>query len=867
MTGEPTMIRYRILLCGLVLGLAASALASEMADDFRIKRDHVFEFTEPPTCTRKGDDVTVRFASRGWCDVTVVIERTNGRIIRHLASGVLGPNAPPPLRPNSLEQTLVWDGKDDTGVYIDDLSGLRVRVSLGLRARFERELHWHPKRRLGMRKMPRVVAQPEGVYVYEGAGCETIRLFNHDGKYIRTVHPFPSTRVADVNGLPWNKFPDGHRAPRARGYWRSTYLMGGEGDTRSKWASTANAFDVRNGRIAMVSDWGLCRLNTDGTAGPAPIYGPKTNTSLEPQSIALSPGGRWLYLTGCYKAVNRHRISTHLARVRWHHGVYRMKYRGNEPAKLWKGSVKKAGKGENLFDHPSWVCVDEKGRVYIADNHNDRVQIYAPDGTLLKTLPVQGPAVLQIHHKTQDLYVFSWTMALAWGYTAPPHKVQAALRVFAPFESDKPTYAVPLPLQGYQGHTRGFQGSPHYDECPYRATLDSYTDPPTIWMGTYWGRHRRNNTDRAYGLSRYRIAQNKLVLLERWNRQVAKALTTWMPTRLMRKRLYVDPRNGTLYVAEAAPKAVDRLTRIDPETGQSQMVTLPFLAEDLTFDMHGRACLRTAGGIVRYEPAGAGDWREVPFDYGERRMVGHTYDRAPQAQVISCIVFPGERNSHRQYFGIATSSKGHIAVGTPYSCKGPGSRDAPDASFAGGTTYRPQVYPGRSGKALISVFDRHGKTVYEDALQGAEVIDGVRIDKDDNVYAQVSGLPLENGKLPPQPNLVGCTLMKAKARKLRMLSKEGIVPLPKARWPDRPPDFLRMNTTPVWAQGVDWMYGGVGISGIATPVNHCHCQATARFDLDYFARSFAIEVPKFQIVVLDTNEPFALCVDFTLCGL
>jgi hypothetical protein len=55
----------------------------------------------------------IRFAVKDACDATVAVTDAKGRIVRHLGSGMLGPNAPVPFLKNSLAQTLVWDGKDD----------------------------------------------------------------------------------------------------------------------------------------------------------------------------------------------------------------------------------------------------------------------------------------------------------------------------------------------------------------------------------------------------------------------------------------------------------------------------------------------------------------------------------------------------------------------------------------------------------------------------------------------------------------------------------------------------------------------------------------------------------------------------------
>ncbi len=132
-------------------------------EDYTIDRKPVYEFTQKPTIKKDGDQVSIRFTSKDFCDATVVLEKKDGTILRHLAAGVLGPNAPEPFKKNSLEQRIIWDGKNDQGRYIDNLNDVHIRVSLGLRAQFEKDLHWHPKKRIGSRKMPRLAVQPEGL--------------------------------------------------------------------------------------------------------------------------------------------------------------------------------------------------------------------------------------------------------------------------------------------------------------------------------------------------------------------------------------------------------------------------------------------------------------------------------------------------------------------------------------------------------------------------------------------------------------------------------------------------------------------------------------------------------------------------------
>ena len=95
--------------------MGPTAVGADVPEELRVKRQAVFEFTRKPVVTRDGDAFTIAFTAKAFCDVTVAVENASGRIVRHLASGVLGGNAPAPFQRNALEQTVVWDGKDGSG--------------------------------------------------------------------------------------------------------------------------------------------------------------------------------------------------------------------------------------------------------------------------------------------------------------------------------------------------------------------------------------------------------------------------------------------------------------------------------------------------------------------------------------------------------------------------------------------------------------------------------------------------------------------------------------------------------------------------------------------------------------------------------
>ncbi|KKK46951.1 hypothetical protein LCGC14_3160110, partial [marine sediment metagenome] len=292
----------------LTVLLAATHLAAWIppvhagdADELKIKRQEVFEFAARPSITRRGDRVTISFATKGYCDATVAVENAQGKIVRHLASGLLGPNAPQPFRKNSKKQTIIWDGKDDGGKHLDQKDTLTVRVSLGLQPRFEKTLFWSPHKRQSW-NTPIISAAKEGVYVLtDGWTAALLQLFDHEGNYVRTIYPFSSDKVEKVKGLAWHTFvDDGRRLPIKPNYYQNTLLtsgdfsgftfdpkadryrtvVGGIGRTKAGKAAwkhhAATAMAARGGRIAL-AHLRLNRLAADGTSGGMNLQGPATS--------------------------------------------------------------------------------------------------------------------------------------------------------------------------------------------------------------------------------------------------------------------------------------------------------------------------------------------------------------------------------------------------------------------------------------------------------------------------------------------------------------------------------------------------------------------------------------------------------------
>jgi hypothetical protein len=865
---------------------AGTASAASNYDEFKIKREAVFEFVEKPRITRHGDRFEIRFETKSFCDGTVAIEEAPGRIIRHLASGVLGPNAPAPFEKNSKKQTVVWDGKDDQGVYIDQPERLTVRVSLGLRAQFERTLFWSPKKRIAPGNRPLFAAAPEGVYVFEGGGVDHIRLFDHAGNYVRTVYPFPPDRsspkagagpralqaaLAKVRGLDWAEYPqDGRWLPLWKGLVQATLFTSGDntGDnTLAKYGRAASALARHQDRLALAM-LSLNRMATDGTTGGMDLNGPKTSflggygrkeTESTPRSAAFSPDGRTLYLTGYWGDHNS-----------WLHGVVRMDFLGDREPTVFAGRMDERGDGTDNahFRCPGAVVCDAQGRVYVTDYMNDRIQVFDPSGKHLKSIaPVSKPLNLFIHPKTGHLYVGSYMLVNRF-IKSDKVEVPATLSEYGPFDAPRHIATWPLEFENYNptvswNRTGGVQ---------HEVFVDCFADPPVVWVvpGTGDTAEKLLQLRASYSPSQYRRGPwmnthyrlytaegGRLIKRADFAEDVAKAVGRVTPPQapsLDRQRLYVHPLTGDLYLAEGdsgVGKAVRQLLKIDPDTGQVSFVDLPFTSEDLAFEPEGRICLRTDRQVSRFDLR---TWREIPWDYGgEWERPGFDGDGGTLA---GALALPGTgRPGCFHLGGFAISPKGHMAI----SCYNVQALDvripgAFGASFAAGKPYTAPQYPGRTRWGEVHVWDKYGRMVYEDAIAGLPMTDGLAIDKDDHLYALVAA----NRVLDGQEYLLerAETLMKFAPRRGRFLStrKELPTPLPAADGPKRPFDVAKGFAGQAWVEGAEWMYGGVGFGGFNSSKGGGGCACwNARFALDLFARSFATELNRFCVAVLDTN--------------
>ncbi len=832
---SPVPIRWLPLL-GLILTIlttlgtqsresSAKEFGVQAREEFSIKRKAVFEFMRKPSITRKGDRVDIRFAVKDYCDLSVAIEDAQGTIRRHLASGVLGAKAPAPFKKNALEQHLIWDGKDDFGHYLDNTDELTVRVSLGLKAQFEKNLYWNPHRCMG--NDTAIAIDKDGVYLYRNNLCDWVTKFDHDGNYRQTLYPFARGKLDKIKGLPWRKtIPDGEDVPNKAGFGHSYPVTLLPFPTRMFKVGRYMMGDMvaRDGMLTMVGTR-MTRLGTDGTTQGHELAGKSgliPGVKHVPTNVALDPSGKWLYLGRIFRGTSK------IYPYQGSHGIYRMSVDDDQEPKLFLGSDK-SGRTDDTFTNPMSVATDSKGRIYVTDWDNDRVRIFSPAGKLVCEFPLVGPAEVEVNPQTGVFYVVTWKAHQGWvpkptkgigrgkvvsprvrKYAAldewkggnPKLLMEAGLHFPIPNNRKKATYINP---KGYGP----------------RFVFDFWSKPTRIWVSI-----RNNNYD---GLFLLEERDGKLIMKRAFDAEVAQAgFQNGMPF-FQRQFMYYDPQGQTLYVAEMdcnGMKNFRRLVAIDVRTGNQKIISLPGEVADAGIDAQGMIYLRIKNTVSRYHLP---SMREVPYDYGEER-----------GKTISLIPTPGGGGSSHKYGSFGVSPKGEVIVACVYGMGKTDRREGAKTAVEGGTKWKPALYPGRPGGGhFVHVFDAHGMLKHEDTLKGGGLFTGgLDMDFQGHIYSVIRKSRILDGKLFRRSGIG--SLMRFKPEKCRFLTDlKATVELKEK--PARPQDVGGL-----WAEGAEWIYGNASSGS----TSHCWCRH-GKFKVDYFGRSFVPEPTRYSIAVLD----------------
>jgi hypothetical protein len=144
---------------------------------------------EGPALEKVANGYRIRFAVDRFDDVIVRVVDGAGSVVRTLACGVLGPNAPEPLQRGSLKQELIWDGKRPNGIEV--ANGWSIQVGVGCTPKLERFIGYSPQQLtdylmgLAVDRKGRVYATLHTAHRFD----PVMLRFDREGNYIDMVYP------------------------------------------------------------------------------------------------------------------------------------------------------------------------------------------------------------------------------------------------------------------------------------------------------------------------------------------------------------------------------------------------------------------------------------------------------------------------------------------------------------------------------------------------------------------------------------------------------------------------------------------------------------------------------------------------------
>ena len=428
-------------------------------------------FNAKPTAAKDGDKVKISFAVGAPTDVEIAVLDAKGAVVRHLAAGLLGKNAPEPLKKDALAQELLWDGRDDAGKPAAG-APFKVRVSIGAKPVLEKYAGWNGNTLSGA---VGGLAPGKGGELYvltmDGSGRSEVRVLDKDGKYLRTIMPYPANTPKERTASVGHLEVEGQRLP---------IVFSGHGQNLSPLTSgmrqQSMAFSPKGHLVlaSAVGTWAdhrpprfLLALHPEGGApdgvnfvGPqirptAPIGfmgGAGEAYSSDFDHLAVSPDGEWTYFIP-------YRPGDKGAR----HSVFRLKWTDKELGTPFLGKDKAPGGDDEHFNDPQGLATDKAGNIYVCDYGNNRVVTFDEKGKYQGETKVPNPGSVCVHPVSGVLYV---------GSSAQP--------LTGKHEPAKP-YAIIKLNKAVGGKEVARYEFGNYRYPPVIA-LDASAEPPKLWM-------------------------------------------------------------------------------------------------------------------------------------------------------------------------------------------------------------------------------------------------------------------------------------------------------------------------------------------------------------------------------------------------
>jgi DNA-binding beta-propeller fold protein YncE len=767
-------------------------------------------FAKKPAAAQAGDKVKIDFAVDRETDVAVAILDAQGKTVRHLVAGVLGKNPPAPLKAGSLAQSVEWDQRDDAGKPVAG-GPFKVKVSLGLAPKLEEYMFADPGRPngaecLGMGKDGTlyICGSAGGIYAWNAPGM-LMQVFDRQGKYQRTIVPYPPN-------LPLDKLKGtGAFDLEGRIYpvWHSIMLM-----------RTYPGNDTYGHEMAVTSDGRICKLVTSGeyclrtinkdgsTTASAPILGPSLAPGIRP---GLTSSNRsWIGLSSDEKSVYASGIlvragdgkSTRL------HAVWRAPADGSKPGAVFLGDPQKSGNDEKSFNRPLGVCADGNGLLYVADQGNNRIQVFKEaDGSFVGSVSVENPTTVQVHPKTGAIYVLS----------CRPNGGAITLIKISGRENPKEVCRIPVGKWD--------------DERYAYMVLDTSAEPTYLWIA-----------GDARGVPFKRLEDRGAALAEA---PVKFGEGGFSPG--TSEDLQVDRNRDELYLKTGT----ETFFRVDLKTNKAAKLAYPYAG-----DAAGTALAISPDGNLLYtqsHDSGGGiqlrkfdrDFKPVPFESLGKNLL----------KVNAPMTFATR--------GLAVAPNGDIYV-IPTS-QGRKANNICELEIYKADGSRKGTALWRCSEGITGPrFDPQGNIyVLECVRPGDKIVPDFfkdRLAKGGNPGRGASSAPWDSAawmygsviKFPPTGGIIwyAAGYLPGKSGWGEDVPAE-ILKLPETvinhRWGD---EMSRTGKTKM--QGAQWIYYGAAPFTDKCGPYACNCQG-ARFDVDDYGRSFFPDCGRFRLGVLDTN--------------
>jgi hypothetical protein len=891
---KPRIVTAILVLCSSFTA-AVAADWHQQYDPQCTERENVFAFTQKPAVKLVGKDrYEITFAVKGYCDVEVGMIDENGRTVRHIGAGVLGANAPEPFQKNSLSQKVYWKGKDDFGLYVREPGKLRVRVRLGLKPEFHRLLGPTSHKAIPGYVFGIAIDESGAYVIPKGSHMATIRKFDHDGSYIKTIYPpAPDLPEKRLEGLAYIEYEPGKKSPLGLetghtlkwGYFLTKGIGGGRPlECQTVAANGRVYFCGVEGRDKPKLHWFPGEGGTEAAGLEGRLWSKHHGGSYF--SLAVAPDGKTFYLSGIGNN-SRHNNSSSI--------VMRMNLDEQGPGKVFVGGA--PGTGPNQLNNPGGIGCDAQGRLYVTDTSNNRLQIFSPEGKLLKSIKADRPRMVQVHQKHGAVYVSH--MARTRGRSS---SVLTKLKPFPDLSKE---------------HS--------WDNLSFTIlAIDSWTKKTRLWLSKHPHEtgllHLGMYLSTRGGGREAMVAPYSVRVYEEDNGTLTKIIDFDDDAVKEDGDNYHDRWGATSSDEVDCDPVRERLVymkkyQFDLETGRflgtpvhkrkDEFRSLfPGKTDDFSFDKYGylHLCMPhgheppLTAGVIRLNPdetvmvprgrSSVPRYAEVPYDYGEKSGIW----------IGAVKRYATDR--HGYSWGMGVNMRGQIAVvqnvgmvpsmpELSAAIASAGQRARSAESGRGGATgeltqetyaayMRQLAEREKTGEQFFIVKRRPGSqitggtiaTFYRTgevrdlpaAVTGGRTLD-VDIDEDGFLYFTNSAVKLIGGKayLNKRGGFYGSdrkwspsTGVYVKTQPRDVLWRYEDSPTPLDEIPARPAEMVEgsrgVSSNRIWTTGTKWIYAGAS----PMPTWTCICPQL-RAHLDWYKRSFVPETIRHSIAVLDTN--------------